>query len=161
MPRIQKIIQRLFTNIFPDDTNPGEYEFFLEFETDGSEELKVLKEMYKDIINENLDNFILLSTIEETIIQIRCKQDDVIDKNIRLSLNGKDRNYIYARSLFYRRNHDMNDIRALVGKIDTYGSDLNKLENDSDFMEMCKDMIIEAMNKEIEQNLEKVKHVLV
>lgn len=166
MPKIQKVIERLFTNIFPDDFRPGEYEFFLKFDENSNievnEDLKNLKDIYESLIKNHLNDFIILSKVEETIIQLRCKE--IIDKEIRLSIStqrkvetkfseAKTVRYIYARSLFYRRGSEINDIRVLVGKTDEYGDNVDDLYQNEFFMTLCKQKLIESMDKEIQHNL--------
>jgi hypothetical protein len=85
--------------------------------------------------------------MEEIIIQMRCKE--VIDSELRLSLS---RNYIYARSLFYRRGNKINDIRVVVGRVEDHGTDLDALMKDQVFRDVCTSTLLGHMDREIEAN---------
>ena len=101
-----------------------------------------------------------MSCLEEIIIQIRCKE--VIESELRLSLNlnkKKDMSYIYARTLFYRRNKQINDIRVCIGSSEQYGDDLVLLLSDVEFRQICQVKLLEVMDKEIEANIFNLKLV--
>jgi len=153
MPQINKVTNRVFAEV----TETGGYEKFLSIDNEmgipESDLLKRLKSKYKEVALNCVDDISSLSSLEEVIIQIRSKE--VIDSELRLSLS---RNYIYARSTFYRRGKEINDIRVIIGKTDDpehpeYDRDLNTLLSDPDFRLVCKQKLLEAMDKEIEKNL--------
>ena len=111
---------------------------------------KALKERYRALATEAEFSEVLdtLAQIEEIIIQMRSTL--VIESEIRLSLS---RNYIYARSTFYRRGNEINDIRVIIGKTEDLGDDFNaiceRLRTDRKFMNKCKHKLLDAMNVEI------------
>ena len=78
----------------------------------------------------------------------------MIDSELRLSLS---RNYIYARSIFYRRGNQINDIRVVIGTTETHGDNLGTLVFDADFKALCKVKLLIAMEKEIKQNIVELK----
>ena len=158
MPRTNRITGRVFADLSKTPTQLGASERFLNLDDEMglqvSESLSAMKAKYESLSKESdfvdvLDN---LASIEEIIIQMRCKK--VVESEIRLSLS---RNYIYARSLFYRRGNEINDIRVIVGKTDELGNDFNainmRLLEDKDFLVLCTSKIREAMDKEIEKNV--------
>ena len=164
MPRTNKITGRVFADLSKTPTQLGANERFLNLDEEMglqvSESLSALKSKYKSLSEESdfvdvLDN---LASIEEIIIQMRCKR--VVESEIRLSLS---RNYIYARSLFFRRGNEINDIRVIVGKTDELGQDFNtiniRLSTDPAFLVLCSSKIREAMDKEIEKNVLKLNTV--
>jgi hypothetical protein len=63
------------------------------------------------------------------------------------------RNYIYARSLFFRRGKEINDIRVVVGTVDIWGDKIDELINDVDFRQNCKVELLKSMEKEIQKNI--------
>jgi hypothetical protein len=115
-----------------------------------------LKEKYKWIAEEFVADLSELAGIEEIIIQMRCKQ--VINSELRLSLS---RNYIYARSLFYRRGNQINDIRVIVGLTEDFGDNISELINDQIFRDVATSKLLGAMDKEIEKNMLNLKLVYV
>jgi len=155
MPRHQKVTEKVFAEIAETPQKKGSYDTFLNIDSvlglpeDG--QLKELKDLYSEIIEDQKNSISALAAIEEVVIQIRCKR--VINKEIRLSLS---RNYIYARSIFYRRGNTINDIRVVVGTTQEYGSLLDVLIDHPTFRPLCVSKLQEAMNKEIETNIEKI-----
>ena len=151
MPRLSKITKRVFADVIKPDNHRASYDEFLKIDEKmglyESEFLKEMKGRYFTLVREHVDDIETLAAMEEIIIQIRAKE--VIDSELRLSLS---RNYIYARSLFYRRNTKINDIRVIIGKVEDHGDDLNQLINDSAFRDLCKQKLLEAMNNEIRLN---------
>lgn len=154
MPKLQKVSKKVFAEMAETLKKKGAYDDFLDIDkTLGLHETDVLKElkgMYLDLVNQSRNTISTLATLEELIIQIRCK--NVVDSELRLSLS---RNYIYARSLFYRRGNEINDIRVLVGDTNFYEEfiSLDNLLNNPTFREICKTKLLDAMNKEIKSNL--------
>jgi len=152
MPRFNKVTEKVFAQIAETNGRKGAYDQFLDIDTElglpESDLLKQLKEKYKDISQECAADIRALALIEEIIIQIRSKE--VIDTELRLSLS---RDYIYARSTFYRRDNTINDIRVIAGKVSEFGSDLESLVDDPGFRLICKAKLQEAMDKEIEINI--------
>jgi len=152
MPKTQKIIERVFADIAPNEYNRAAYDNFLDLTDNDSDRLTELKVHYSSIIKDCQKDIKVLAQIEEVIIQIRCK--DVIETEMRLSMNNVlKRSYIYARTLFYRRGAKINDIRVMIGKSEDYGNVLNTLIENPAFRNLCKEKLLDAMNKEIEKNL--------
>ena len=153
MPRNNKVTERVFADIAETPIHKEAYVRFLfldeELGMEESEQLKFMKRRYEELVAEVHGPISQLARVEEIIIQMRAKK--VIDSELRLSLS---RNYIYARSLFYRRDNQINDIRVIVGKISEYGDDLEKLMTNDMFRLICKKKLIEAMDREIEKNVE-------
>jgi hypothetical protein len=158
MPRTNKITGRVFADLSKTPTQLGANERFLNLDEEMglqvSKSLAAMKKKYKSLSGESefVDVLDKLASIEEIIIQMRCKL--VVESEIRLSLS---RNYIYARSLFYRRGNEINDIRVIVGKTDDLGTDFDlintRLLTDQAFLTLCSSKIREAMDKEIEKNV--------
>jgi len=80
----------------------------------------------------------------------------VIDQELRLSLS---RNYIYARSIFYRRDNQINDIRIVVGTTETFPEPLEDLIEDLGFRGVCIAKLSKAMEKEIKNNVNQLKTI--
>jgi len=159
MPRLQKVTEKVFAEIAETPQKKGAYTTFLNIDEvlalPASEEIQELKDLYLEIIDEVKGQIGALSTLEEIIIQIRCKH--VVNEEIRLSLS---RNYIYARSIFFRRGNKINDIRVVVGTTEEYGDDLNSLMEDKIFLSKGVLKLINAMNKEINQNKKQLKTLM-
>lgn len=150
MPRFNKITERNFIEV--------DYKGFLNVDKAlglrESETLTEMKNRYLALIEERSEDIKTLGSLEEIIIQIRAKE--VIDSELRLSLS---KDYIYARSTFFRKGNKMNDIRVLIGKTETYGDSLDTLLNDQDFRAICKTKLMEAMEIEITKNINQLKEV--
>lgn len=158
MPRHQKVTEKVFAEIAETPQKKASYTTFLEIDSvlgvpeDG--QLKELKNLYNEILNGHKIAIETLAAIEEVVIQIRCKR--VINQELRLSLS---RNYIYARSIFYRRGNTINDIRVVVGTTQEYGYMLDVLIDHPTFRPLCISKLQDAMNKEIETNSNNI-HIL-
>jgi hypothetical protein len=153
MPKHNNVIERVFSEITTSDIQK-----FLDFEKNTglqeTENQTAIKKLYTNILGQNIESIKELASIEEIIIQMRCVE--FIKSNLRLSLS---RDYIYARSLFYRRGKEMNDIRVIVGKTDEYGDKINELIEDPNFRIICTEKLVEGMNKEIINNIKLVKSI--
>ena len=159
MPRLQKVTEKVFAEIAETPQKKGSYTSFLEidrvlglYET---QELQELKDLYYDLTNRSKESISKLARLEEIIIQFRCK--NVISKELRLSLS---RNYIYARSIFYRRGNKINDIRIVVGTTEDHGDDMDELIQHKPFRDLCILGITSAMEKEIENNINQLKTII-
>lgn len=152
MPRLQKVTEKVFAEIAETPQKKAAYTRFLHVDAVTgnlvSGRLFDMKELYHELVTEHKDVISMLAVLEEIIIQIRCK--GVIKEELRLSLS---RNYIYARSIFFRRGNQINDIRVVVGTTETYGDDLNKLIKDPTFRSICITKISDSMDKEINENI--------
>lgn len=159
MPRLQKVTHKVFAEIAETAQKKGAYTTFLDIDQvlalPESEEIQELKDLYLEIIEEVKNQIGALSTLEEIIIQIRCKA--VVNEEIRLSLS---RNYIYARSIFFRRGNKINDIRVVVGTTEEYGDDLDALMEDQVFLSKGVVKLVDAMRREIEQNKKQLKTLM-
>lgn len=103
MARNNRLTEQVFTGL-----DPGKFlstdEFLGITETP---EITKAKELYRKLLDHISPSMTALVTLEETLVQLRCRE--VIDSNIKLSFI---KNYIYARSLFYRSENDVKDIRV-------------------------------------------------
>jgi hypothetical protein len=158
MPKNNKINKRIFANITENGNQKGNCDDFLnidqEFGLNESPLLKQIKEKYSEIVKNCANDIKVLSALEEIIIQLRDKE--IINSELRLSLS---REYIYARSVFYRKENQINDIRVVVGKVEEYGSDLNQLITDTNFRIICISKLQEAMDKEILNNIANMNYI--
>lgn len=160
MPKFNKLTARVFADVVNPSTSQGSYDKFLDVDkTLGlpeAKELLDLKLKYKKLVQSCSAELKVLAAIEEIIIQMRAATLSVIESELRLSLS---RNYIYARSLFFRQGQEMNDIRVVVAKTNDYGDNLEDLIQDDNFRTLCKEKLLEAMNKQIESNIKNLNEV--
>ena len=157
MPRLQKVSEKVFAEIAETSQKKGKYTTFLDIDEilnlpHMDDRLFEFKDAYLELVTDHEEVITTLASIEEIIIQIRCKS--MIDSELRLSLS---RNYIYARSIFYRRGNQINDIRVVIGTTETHGDNLGTLVFDADFKALCKVKLLIAMEKEIKQNIVELK----
>ena len=158
MARENKLTEGVFTGIVGTREKISSYDKFLNVNVDltrkHSPELTKYCKKYRDVINKNKVKFQNLAKLEEVIMQLRSKE--TLLENIKLSTV---REYIYARSLFYREDKGTKDIRVIVGKTEFYGTDLVKLLDSPIFMETAVTKLEMAMDKEISENLKLVEDI--
>lgn len=134
----------------------SQFEQFLNMDPEEtSSDLKGLTNKYREIVTKWKTNFELVALLEETIMQLRSKENIT---DIKLSVVRDE--YIYARTPFYRRGGSTKDIRVIVGKIDIDGDDLNQLARNIKFMERAKRKIVVAMDKIIADNKNELTELL-
>lgn len=114
-------------------------------------ELSTCIKQYKKLIKNNKSNLNAIALIEETIIQLRCK--DTIDGNIKFSVV---RDYIYARAPFILKGKKLKDIRVIVGKTSVFGTDTVKMEKDKNLLEIAYVKLQTAMTDVINENLKQI-----
>lgn len=158
MARENKLTGGVFTEIVGTPEKLSSYDKFLNVNIDLSiphtEELVKHCNRYKDFISMLKPNFEKLAKLEGVIMQLRAKE--LINEEIKLSLV---REYIYARTLFYREDKDTKDIRVIVGKTDVYGDDLDALSNNDEFLRIAKQKLSKAIDKEIEKNIKLINKI--
>ena len=150
MGRVNKTIEGVFIDIVGTSVEMSSYDQFLNLHgtKEHSKELKLTTESYGKLIAENKLVFEKLAALEEVIIQMRIRES--LD-DIKLTLL---RDYIYARTPFYRKDKKSKDVRVIVDKIDLHdGATLEDLYNSTSFMEKAKTKLGQAMDVEISENL--------
>lgn len=158
MGRVNIYTDGVFTDIVGNQNQTPGYERFKNVQSHLSPakgDLKKLLSTYDKLINENKNLFQKLSLYEETIMQIRVR-DNIKDSDIKFNIV---REYIYARVPFYRTDKDTKDVRVIVGLTEFYGTDITKMYVNKDFMEKAKEKIILAMDDVIKSNLEQLKKI--
>lgn len=112
----------------------------------GTDESPIISE-YSDTYVEIAHVVERLAKIEEIVLQQRCMKEE--NMKIKLSIL---REYVYARTPFFRRDKSTKDIRVLVSRTDLVYGDriptLDELYEDKDFMDKAKTKLIEAMSQE-------------
>jgi len=159
MPRLNKVTEKVFAEIAETPKKKGAYTTFLDIDRimglEESDKLKKMKEMYDELIQEAKGTISTLAALEEIIIQIRCVE--VVESELRLSLS---RNYVYARSTFYRRGNQINDIRVVIGTTEKFPEPLDVLLQDEGFRLICYTHLVGAMYKEIDENIVNLKTLM-
>lgn len=139
----------VFGDIIGDSKNPNLYERFLNTDEDLSipyrDTVAELKDLYKQKVSSIEDVLKELSDLEELIIQLRCRQ--MITNEMKYAIT---RQYIYARSLFYRKGQGIKDIRIIAGK--TTENDIK----DPALYEIAFEKMYDAMTKEINKTIQKL-----
>lgn len=148
MGRTNKLVDVVFADIVKTEDKISSYDKFLDIDRilsiPESDDLKKEKLEYQRLTQVYTESLEYLAKLEERITQLRCLA--TVDRDIKLSVI---REYIYARTLFYRSGNDVKDIRTIVGKTTVYGNDLNFLYDNKDFMSMCMTKLSKAMKIEI------------
>lgn len=149
MGRVNKATEGVFVGIVGNAKTISSYDLFMKKEGI-SKEVKPYLNQYKSTVTKTKVELEKLAALEEIIMQIRSKED--LD-DIKLSLV---REYVYARCPFYRRNKTAKEIRVIVDNIefwDKEGKDVDKLYDNTDFMQKAKNKIAAAMKRETEENI--------
>lgn len=159
MGRVNKTIEGVFTNIVGTSSEISTYNQFINQGEDLniSKELQDLTDTYVKLVNEHKNTFEQLASLEEIIMQMRIKEN--LD-DIKLSLV---REYIYARTPFYRKDKKAKDVRVIVDKIEFHpevGTNIEILIGNEDFMARAKEKLVTAMDSEIKENIRLLKQML-
>lgn len=159
MGRVNKTIEGVFTNIVGTSSEISTYNQFINQGEDLniSKELQDLTDTYVKLVNEHKNTFEQLASLEEIIMQMRIKEN--LD-DIKLSLV---REYIYARTPFYRKDKKAKDVRVIVDKIEFHpevGTNIEILIGNEDFMARAKEKLVTAMDTEIKENVRLLKILL-
>jgi len=155
MGRFNKTTEGVFSEMIGTDKTISNYEKFI----NNGKDLKVGKELqkftneYRSLIDSNKFTFDQLAKLEEIIMQLRSLENNDV---IKLSLV---REYIYARSPFFRMGKESKDIRVIVGTSDNYGNNIYKLVNNQDLIDTAKEKLRKAMNDEVNINIEEYKKI--
>ena len=152
MGRVNKTIDGVFIDIVGTSTELSSYDQFIKHgeRDDTSKELNGLVKVYKKIITDNKPTFELLSSLEEIIMQMRIRENL---NDIKLS---QVREYVYARTPFYRKDRKSKDVRVIVGNLEFFPQvtdNIDVLLKDVEFMEKAKTKLMKAMDNEIEENI--------
>jgi hypothetical protein len=156
MGRVNKLTDGVFTGIVGNASEVSTYDRFINLQgdlTNSKESNEFLRE-YQTVITENKVAFDRLSSLEEIIMQLRSR--DSIGDDFKLSIV---REYIYARTPFFRRDKGTKDIRVIVGLTEFYGEDTRKLMGNDEFVQKATTKLIDAMNQEISINISQYKKI--
>ena len=159
MGRVNKTIEGVFTNIVGTSSEISTYNQFINQGEDLniSKELQDLTDTYVKLVNDHKNTFEQLASLEEIIMQMRIKEN--LD-DIKLSLV---REYIYARTPFYRKDKKAKDVRVIVDKIEFHpevGTNIEILIGNEEFMARAKEKLTSAMDSEIKENIRLLKQML-
>ncbi len=152
MGRVNKTIEGVFIDIVGSSSEVSGYDQFIN-QGEGVEYSKELSDMvdtYKGMVSKHKSTFEQLAALEEIIMQMRIREN--LD-DIKLS---QVREYIYARTPFYRKDKKSKDVRVIVKKLEfcpEADGNLEILFGDVPFMERAKAKLIQAMDSEIMENI--------
>lgn len=152
MARENKLTSGVFSEIVGNSEKWSAYDKFLNLDHELSIpttlELASYSKRYRDFISMLRPNFEKLAKLEIIIMQLRAKE--MIHEEMKLSLV---RDYIYARSIFYRGDKEAKDIRVIVGKTDVFGDDVESLATNEKFLALATQKLQQAMDVEIGKNI--------
>lgn len=148
MARNNRLIELVFNDIIANQDRISSMEKFLSSDKalgiTETEDITRLKELYKKMVDDISFQMEKLAYIEEMIVQLRCVE--LIHDEIKFS---QVREYVYARTLFYRSKKDIKDIRVVVGRIDEFDEPYDDLIQDPDFLILAEMKLRDAMIREI------------
>lgn len=150
MGRVNKTIEGVFIDIVGSKIELSSYDQFINHGNGKkySKELVELISLYKTMVIESKLTFEKLASLEEIIIQMRIREDL---SDIKLT---QVREYIYARTPFYRQDKKSKDVRVIVDKIEFHPEeDLRILSGNKEFMTKAKMKLAQSMDSEIQENI--------
>lgn len=144
MRKSENQIEGVFIGIVESQEKKAAFNVFIETNRakDDNPVINTLVDAYQRTVENNQRIIEKLAAQEEIILQTRCRENL---KTIKIAVI---REYIYARSPFYRRDKKAKDIRVIVDKAEFWNDDL---VNDEEFMTKAKEKVLQAMDKEIEK----------
>jgi hypothetical protein len=146
-----KLSKGVFTEIVETEKKKSLFNQFITdvSSDDNGQTVNQLLSRYKKLISNYENVFKELALIEESILQIKTRESV---RDIKLYMV---RDYIYARTSFFRLGNDFKDIRIIVDKINNYGITednlLSLLENEK-FMDKLTRKLNSVMDNEIKTN---------
>lgn len=154
MGRVNKTIEGVFIDIVGTSSQMSSFDQFLNQEVlNESDELKELTDTYRKLIEKNRKDLATLASLEEIIMQKRIRENL---EDIKFSIV---REYIYARTPFYRKDKQSKDVRVIVSQTEFHPGvedDINILFRNKEFMKKAADKLGQAMDKEINDNISKM-----
>lgn len=155
MGRFNRSTEGAFINLVGTDKEISSYSQFINYgkELKSNEVIDKFTSEYESLVNENKDLIERLAKLEVIIMQLRSMEN--ID-SVKLSLV---REYIYARSTFYRNDKESKDIRIIVDKSEFHGTDLHKLVGNKEFMTTAKSKLRRSMEMETDENIRDYKKI--
>lgn len=160
MGRVNKLTEGVFAEIVGTSTQISKYDEFIgNIDSKPAKDLKALKTSYVNSINKHKGEFIKLAALEEIILQVRSRDSIMTGPNSEIKLSLV-REYLYARYPFYRKGMTTKDIRVIVDKSEFWGTDLNVLAKNKDFMSKATEKLVKAMNEVIDGNLIEYKNMI-
>jgi hypothetical protein len=146
-----KLSKGVFTEIVETEKKKSLFNQFITdvSSDDNSQTVNQLLSRYKKLISNYENVFKELALIEESILQIKTR-DSVRDIKLYMV-----RDYIYARTNFFRLGNDFKDIRIIVDKINNYGiteDNLSSLLENEKFMDKLTRKLNSVMDIEIKTN---------
>lgn len=156
MGRVNKLTDGVFTGIVGNASEVSTYDRFINLQGDltNSGESDALLKNYQTLVTENKTVFEQLASLEEMIMQLRSR--DNIGEDFKLSIV---REYIYARTPFFRRDKGTKDIRVIVGLTEFYGDNMFNLMGNEEFVNKAITKLTDAMNQEIGANIAQYKKI--
>ena len=149
MGRVNKLTEGVFVDIIGNESQVSKPNVFLSYgsQLKSNKDLNVFTEMYTETVNEVKTSMAKLASLEKIILQMRAKlnMDDVKFSILR--------EYIYARTPFYRDDISTKDIRVIVDKTDIQGDDVSKLLGSKVLVKSAKQKLASAMEDEINKSI--------
>lgn len=149
MGKIEKLTEGVFTTIVETPNRKSLYEQFINSIGHVKDPLlNGILTQYKEMIYEHEEVFNQLASIEELILQIKNRENL---NDIKLY---QIRDYVYARTTFFKNDGKKNDVRVIVDKLSLYpDKTIEDLYQDPIFMNKVFLKIMNIMDNEIEKNI--------
>ena len=154
MGRVNKTISGVFIDIVGTPNQISQYQQFINRGSVEDTKVNEFLSTYTSLVSKHKETFEELAALEEIIIQMRIMENL---SDIKLSLV---RDYIYARTPFYRKSNTAKDIRVIVDKLEFHPEGRENLANlfgKGEFMKRAREKLVDAMSNEIVSNINELK----
>lgn len=152
----------VFTKIIGTDRKKHLYDIFLASgeKYQVNDQIKEFTGIYEQLVKMNEDSFIVISRLEELIMQLRHLDDFRSSGTVKFSVGGTNNNFIYGYTKFYRHGYQREDFKVIVGKTEIYGADHRKFVGNSELVDRAKRLLENGMNETIRNTEQLVDNLL-
>ena len=120
----------------------------------GSPELSKFEALYEEMVEKYKSPVHMVAHLESIVLQLR-KFERITD--IKL---GIQEDLVFARCAFFRNDKGANDIRAYIGTTSVYGTNLDELYSNEDFMYKAEVSLQKKMKEKIRENIKRFENYL-
>ena len=169
MGRVNKTTEGVFINLIGSNSTRPLYDQFINQESpdgdqDGQYGLANFIEMYKSKVTEHKTSIHQLAVLEIIIMQMRARLNYKDSVKLYFVKKNTGATYIYARCPFYRNESMVNEVRALIDKVELHTESrddqaLSILSGNPEFMQIVYDELEQWMDAEIDENVRNYKKI--
>lgn len=157
MGRVNRNTNGVFTDIVGGQDQIPKYDQFINvqdsLDNPPSKKLVGYLKKYKSKLDKNKLVLGDLAKLEDVIMQLRTHENLTSD-DIKLNVV---REYIYARIPCHRKDTEAKDIRVIVGQTSGWGTNIDNLLGNIEFMKLAKEKILSTIKTLIDESSNLIK----